>query len=61
MRRNLEVLVSALEKDPMKLASAMNLECDALIVNQGNRDSGYEYENENRLKIRVIESCAQEA
>ncbi|MCR4730308.1 MAG: glycosyltransferase family 2 protein [Saccharofermentans sp.] len=59
MRRNLEVLVSALEKDPMKLASAMNLECDALIVNQGNRDSGYEYENENRLKIRVFESGAR--
>ena len=56
MRRNLEVLVSALEKDPMKLASGMNLECDALIVNQGSRDSSYEYDNENKLKIRVFES-----
>ena len=56
MRRNLEVLVSALEKDPMKLISGMNLECDALIVNQGSRDRSYEYENENKLKIRVFES-----
>ena len=57
MRRNLEVLVSALEKDPMKLISAMNLECDALIVNQGSRDRSYEYENENKLNIRVFESA----
>lgn len=56
MRRNLEVLVSALEKDPMKLASDMHLECDALIVNQGNRDLSYKYETANKLNIRVFES-----
>ena len=56
MRRNLEVLVSSLEKDPVRLAAGMNLECDALIVNQGNRDGSYEFESGNAHKVRAFES-----
>lgn len=56
MRRNLEVLVSALGKDPVQLASDMNLECDAVIVNQGDKDLCYDFETGNAYRIRVIES-----
>ena len=56
MRRNLEVLVSSLEKDPGTLISHMNLECDAVIVNQCERNASYEFRTENGLNIRVFES-----
>ena len=38
MADDLEVLISALGKDAHELASGMNLECDAVIVDQGSRD-----------------------
>ena len=56
MKRNLQVLISSLEKDPYSLASHMNLECDAVIVNQGNRDGCYEYDTDRSLHIKVLES-----
>ena len=56
MRRNLEVLVSSLEKDPRLLISHMNLECDAVIVNQGYKDVSYELKTENGLNIKLFES-----
>lgn len=56
MRRNLEVLVSSLEKDPRQLITHMNLECDAVIVNQGARDFSYEFKTENGLNIKLFES-----
>ena len=49
MRRNLEVLVSSLEKDPRLLISHMNLECDAVIVNQGYKDVSYELKTEKTI------------
>ena len=57
MRRNLEVLVSSLEKDPRLLISHMNLECDAVIVNQGYKDVSYELKTENGLNIRLFDTC----
>lgn len=56
MRRNLEVLISSLEKDPVKLASHMNLECDAVIINQGSNEHSYEYGMSNGLTLRVFET-----
>ena len=56
MRRNLEVLVSSLEKDPGTLISHMNLECDAVIVNQCDRNASYEFRTENGLNIKLFES-----
>ncbi|MBR3342383.1 MAG: glycosyltransferase [Clostridiales bacterium] len=56
MKRNLQVLISSLEKDPYSLASQMNLECDAVIVNQGKRDGCFEYETDRSLHIKVLES-----
>ena len=38
MTDDLEVLISALGKDAQELASCMNLECDAVIVDQGSRE-----------------------
>ena len=57
MKRNLEVLISALEKDPFELASHMNLECDAVIVNQTGRDHSFEFKTGNGASVRVLESC----
>lgn len=56
MKRNLEVLISALCKDPFVLASHMNLECDAVIVNQSNTDRSYDFRTTNGVNVRVIES-----
>ena len=56
MKRNLEVLVSALEKDPYKLASDMNLECDAVIVNQGNKDGCYDFRTDRSFNVKLLES-----
>ena len=57
MKRNLEVLISALEKDPFKLAAHMNLECDAVIVDQTGRDHCFDFRTENGLTVKVMESC----
>lgn len=56
MERNLEVLVSALEKDPRILASHMNLECDAVLIDQCDREAEDEFETEGSHKVRVFES-----
>ena len=56
MKRNLEVLVSSLEKDPYTLANGMNLECDAVIVNQGNKDGCYEFRTDRAFSIKLLES-----
>ena len=56
MKKNLQVLISSLEKEPYSLASQMNLECDAVIVNQGKRDGCYEYDTDKSLHIKVLES-----
>lgn len=56
MKRNLEVLMSSLEKDPMDLISHINLECDAVIVNQGNNENKYAFETADGYRVNVIES-----
>ena len=56
MKRNLEVLISALCKDPFELASHMNLECDAVIVNQNKTDRSFEFKTQSGVNVRVIES-----
>jgi len=56
MKRNLEVLISSHEKDPYKLASGMNLECDAVIVNQGNKDGCYEFRTDRAFNVKLLES-----
>lgn len=56
MKRNLEVLISSLEKDPEDLISRMNLECDAVLVNQGNSEEKYEFETADGHKVKVTGS-----
>ena len=56
MKRDLEVLISALEKDPAQLASQMNLECDAVLVNQGAVESSYDISTDNGHTVRVFET-----
>lgn len=56
MKQNLEVLISSLEKEPQKLISRMNIECDAVIVNQGNNEGRYVLETADGFKVNVIES-----
>ena len=56
MPHALEVLISALEKDPAALISHMNLECDAVLVNQGSEEGCYEISSDNGQKVRVFES-----
>lgn len=56
MAEDLEVLISALGKDAQALASGMNLECDAVLVDQGSRDDRYEFSTSEGHIIRVIES-----
>lgn len=57
MAEELEVLISALGKDAHALASDMNLECDAVIVDQGSRDDRYELRTSGDHVVRVIESA----
>lgn len=59
MKRNLELLISSLEKDPQMLISRMNLECDAVIVNQGNSEGKSAFETEEGHMVQVTESCAR--
>lgn len=56
MTEEIEVLISALGKDAHELASGMNLECDAFIVDQGSRDDRYEFRTPEGYTVRVIES-----
>lgn len=56
MKRDLEVLISALEKDPAQLASQMNLECDAVLVNQGSVESSCDISTDNGHTVRVFET-----
>ena len=56
MADDLEVLISALGKDAHELASGMNLECDAVIVDQGSRDDSYELRTSGEHVVRVVES-----
>lgn len=56
MTDDLEVLISALGKDAQELASCMNLECDAVIVDQGSREGRYEFRTQEGITVRVIES-----
>lgn len=56
MIEDLEVLISALGKDAQALASGMNLECGAVLVDQGSRDDRYEFSTSEGHIIRVIES-----
>lgn len=55
MRRKLEVLISALGKDPIALASQMNLQSDAVMIDQGSRDESYEFRKDGNYNIRVFE------
>lgn len=57
MKRNLEVLISSLEKEPQDLISRMNLECDAVLVNQGDNEDKYVFETADGLKVNVTGSC----
>ena len=56
MQRNLEVLVSALKKDPKALAAHMNLECDAVIIDQTDKDGVFEFATDRSSVVRVFES-----
>ena len=56
MIEDLEVLISALGKDAQALASGMNLECDAVLVDQGSRDDRYEFNTSEGHTVRTIES-----
>lgn len=56
MTEDLEVLISALGKDAQALASGMNLECDAVLVDQGSRDDRYEFNTSEGHTVRTIES-----
>ena len=56
MTDDLEVLISALGKDAQALASGMNLECDAVLVDQGSRDDRYEFNTSEGHTVRTIES-----
>lgn len=56
MGEDLEVLISSLGKDAHLLASGMNLECGAVIVDQGSRDDRYEFRTSGDHIVRVIES-----
>ncbi len=56
MTEDIEVLISALGKDAQELASGMNLECDAVIVDQGSREDRYEFKTQEGSIVRVIES-----
>ena len=56
MNLKLEVLISSLKKDINSLISHMNLECDAVVVNQGVHDGSYGLETRDGYKVRVIES-----
>ncbi len=56
MNEDLEVLISALGKDAKELASVMNLECSAVIVDQGSREGRYEFNIPEGNVVRVIES-----
>ena len=56
MTEDIEVLISALGKDAQELASGMNLECDAVIVDQGSREGRYEFKTQEGSIVRVIES-----
>lgn len=56
MAEDLEVLISALGKDAQALASGMNLECDAVLVDQGSRNDRYEFNTSEGHTVRTIES-----
>ncbi len=56
MDRNLELLISSLEKDPRELAADMHIECDAVVVNQGAREERYGFSTAEGINVRVIES-----
>ena len=56
MTDDLEVLISALGKDAQALASGMNLECDAVLVDQGSRNDRYEFNTSEGHTVRTIES-----
>ena len=56
MIEDLEVLISALGKDAQALASGMNLECGAVLVDQGSRNDRYEFNTSEGHTVRTIES-----
>ncbi len=55
MKQSLEVLISALNKDAAKLVSGMGLECDAVVVDQTDRDAVSSFELENGCSVHVYE------
>ena len=56
MIEDLEVLISALGKDAQALASGMNLECGAVLVDQCSRNDRYEFNTSEGHTVRTIES-----
>ena len=56
MIEDLEVLISALGKDALALASGMNLECGAVLVDQCSRNDRYEFNTLEGHTVRTIES-----
>ena len=56
MIEDLEVLISALGKDAQALASGMNLECGAVLVDQGSHNDRYEFNTSEGHTVRTIES-----
>ena len=56
MKQSLEVLISALNKDAAKLVSGMGLECDAVVVDQTDRDAESSFELENGYSVHASRS-----